>query len=92
MGVVLTCAALGGIVQGFAAIWPLVVVSSGFVSWQYASVHVALLVILLGAIVNVVLFTRAAALHRFALTSLMAVSRSRSAFVVGNIVYMAVGS
>lgn len=89
MSMVRACAALGGVLWGFAAIWALTVISGGFVRWEYASVYVALLVIILGLTTNIILFQRAATLRRTGLIGLIAVSLSLSALVVGNIIYMA---
>lgn len=84
-----TCALLGGALWGFAAVWLLTVVFSGFVTWRYASVYIALFLIVVGLAGNVILFMRAATLGRRALITLTGLSLSLSTLVVANIVYMA---
>jgi hypothetical protein len=85
------CAVLGGALWAFAAIWALTIISSGLVNWQYASIYLFLLVIIVGLSTNVVLFRRATILGRTALIGLIGVSFSLSALVAASIVYMATG-
>lgn len=85
------CAVLGGGLWGLAAIWAFAIISAGFVNWQYTSVYVFLLLVILGLSTNVVLFWRAAALATTTRIAVMAVSLSLSAVVVGSIIFMASG-
>ena len=82
-------AILGALLWAFAALWITTVVSAGFVRWDSPNVYVSLLFVISGIAVNVVLLTRATALSRGILYSLLTISLLSSAIVIGLVAYMA---